>query len=251
MVVTGGADGIGRGVCEAWAAAGGKVMCGDIDTTKGAELAEAVGGALHFQSFDASKAEDCEDLIANALAKFGRIDALCNNVGIQADDGNGAHELDLAVWSKVLAVNLTSYFLCAKHTLRHFLERGEGGAIINMASVQGLQSQAGIPAYASSKGAVLSLTRQMAVQYAPEGIRVNAVCPGTISTPLVRNLLEQRGWPIEAAAEPYPMKRIGESSEVAEAVLFLASDARASFVTGQALCVDGGIMAIGSWANAA
>ena len=126
------------------------------------------------------------------------------------------------------------------------LKNENGGAVVNIASVQGLQSQPGIPAYASTKGAILSLTRQMGVEYAAQGIRVNAVCPGTIATPLVRKLILSRGKKMEDAGIPYPMKRIGKPEEVAHAVVFLASD-RASFITGTSLTVDGGIMALGGW----
>lgn len=253
LVVTGGAVGIGRAICERWAEAGGTAVCGDTDAAAGKELESAtagddIPGSVVFHEFDAGYPTACKELIARATGSLGRLDALCNNVGVQADDGTPAHELPLDVWHRVIAVNLTSYFACAKYALTHWVESERRGAIVNMASVQGLQSQPGIPAYASSKGAILSLTRQLAVQYAAQGIRVNSICPGTINTPLVRNILESRGWPLEEAAKPYPMARIGEPSEVAEAVMFLASHERAGFITGDSLCVDGGIMAVGSWA---
>ena len=124
------------------------------------------------------------------------------------------------------------------------------GSIINIASVQGLASQPGIPGYAAAKGGVLSLTRQLAVEYASHGVRVNAISPGTINTPLVANVVRLRGSTLEAAGEQYPMNRVGEPYEVANAALWLASD-EASFVTGQNLVVDGGIMSLGGWAGKA
>lgn len=247
VVVTGGADGIGRACCVAFEAAGAQVVCGDINERLGRELASA-SASISFEPLDAARPESCEALIRRAVDAFGGVDVLVNNVGIQHDDGHSCHELDAAIWDRVMAVNVGSYFHCSKHALRSMLGRG-GGAIVNMSSVQGLQSQAGIPAYAASKGAVLSLTRQLAVDYAKRGIRVNAVCPGTIGTPLVRALIEGRGWDLSAAAKPYPAGRIGTPEEVAEAVLFLASDRRAGFVTGQSLVVDGGITAKGGWAD--
>lgn len=163
-VVTGGAVGIGRGICEAWARAGGIVVCGDIDTQAAKELKEASAdypGEVHVREFDASVEDQCLELVDGAAAEFGRLDALVNNVGVQADDGTGVHCLDTATWHKVLAVNLTSYFLCSRAALGHFLP-AKSGAIVNMASVQGLQSQSGIPAYAASKGAVVRRARRCA-----------------------------------------------------------------------------------------
>ena len=245
--MTGGADGIGRACCEAFDAAGARVVCGDINAKLGKDL-EAASRRVVFVPLDAGRADSCAALIKHAVDSFGGVDVLVNNVGIQHDDGKSCHELDDAIWDRVLAVNLGSFFHCSKHALQSMLSRGSG-AIVNMSSVQGLQSQAGIPAYAASKGAVLSLTRQLAVDYAKRGIRVNAVCPGTIATPLVRALIEGRGWDIGAAGKPYPVGRVGTPAEVAEAVLFLASERRAGFVTGQSLVVDGGITAKGGWAE--
>jgi len=170
-----------------------------------------------------------------------------NNVAMQPEAV--CHEHSLEDWMRCLNVNLTSYFLFSKFTIPHMLEHGKG-AIVNLGSVQGFQSQSAIPSYAASKGGVLSLTRQLAVEYAAQGIRVNAVSPGTINTPLVASVLQARGTTEEQAGNVYPMKRIGQPHEVAEVILFLASD-QASFITAENIMVDGGIMGLGCWSEVA
>ncbi|CAE7758047.1 bacC [Symbiodinium pilosum] len=175
----------------------------------------------------------------------GPIDILINNVCVQLEAP--CHEHSLEDWNKTLAIGLTSYFLFSKHCLPHMLEKAHG-AIVNIASVQGTQSQPRVPAYAAVKGGVLSLTRQLGVEYASKGIRVNSVSPGTIATPLVEGILQRAGSSREVAGRAYPMKRIGEPSEVSKVVLFLASD-DASFVTAENITVDGGIMGLGGWAT--
>ena len=150
-----------------------------------------------------------------------------------------------------MAVNITGVFLCMKYEIRAMLERG-GGAIVNIASVQGLQSAPMVPSYAASKGGVLSLTRQMALDYARENIRVVAVCPGTIDTDMSRAGARVAGGDIDEAVRAmgarHPLGRVGQPRDIANAVLFLASD-RASFITGEYLNVDGGLMALGAWAD--
>jgi NAD(P)-dependent dehydrogenase (short-subunit alcohol dehydrogenase family) len=179
------------------------------------------------------------------------LDVIFNNVGIQpAESYCTAEDTPEEVWDRIMDVNVKSHFLMAKYGIPHIRKRG-GGAIINNASVQGLQSMKGVPPYAASKGAVLSLTRQLAVEYAHEGIRVLAICPGTIDTPLVRVALGRDPSTYEEnlarAAQAHPLGRIGTPDEIANVVLFLASDA-ASFMTGEYVCVDGGMMAKGAWA---
>jgi len=255
-VVTGGANGIGAGICRAFVRAGAHVWCADVDTEAGAKLElelSSEGGSFRFLRCDAASAEDIRSFCGDVLAAHEAVGILVNNCGVQWDDGSAVDQLDDSTWSKVLAINLTSYFLFAKALLPGMLAAA-GGSIVNMASVQGLQSQPGIPAYAASKGGILSLTRQMSMDYARRGVRVNAVCPGTIRTPLVESLLCGRGGSLPAAlanaAAAYPVGRIGEIEDVAEGVLFLASS-RASFITGESLVIDGGIMAKGGWCGAA
>ena len=236
-VVTGGAMGIGNATARLLASQGATVFVPDlVAPTEGADR-------LTHIPCDASSAES----IAAACSQLPSCDVLINNVAVQPEAPCHEHPLD--AWQLAIAVNLTSHFLFSKHLLPHMLDKG-AGAIVNVGSVQGLASQKGIPGYAASKGGVLSLTRQLAVEYAASGVRVNAISPGTINTPLVESVLRARGSSAEEAGRAYPMKRIGQPSEVAEAIAWLASD-EASFVTGQNLVVDGGIMSLGGWAEVA
>jgi NAD(P)-dependent dehydrogenase (short-subunit alcohol dehydrogenase family) len=182
---------------------------------------------------------------------FGGLDVLFNNAGIQPPDSyRTAEHLDEAMWDRVMDVNAKGCFLMCKYAIPEMRRRG-GGVIVNNASVQGLQSQPLVPAYAASKGAVLSLTRSLALDHAAEGIRVVAVCPGSVDTPMLRATAgsvsprDPDGALREWGAK-HPLGRIGRPEEIAEVVLFLASD-RASFITGEYVCVDGGLMAKGAW----
>jgi NAD(P)-dependent dehydrogenase (short-subunit alcohol dehydrogenase family) len=202
-----------------------------------------LAGSIRYFSCDAGVPEQVEA----ASKAAGPRDILINNVATQPEAP--CHEHSLEDWMRALNVNLTSYFLFSKFCLPHMLKAGKG-VIVNMASVQGLQSQPGIPGYAASKGGVLSLTRQLAMEYADKGIRVTAINPGTINTPLVSRILKLRGTTKAQAGAVYPMRRIGEIQEISNAVLFLASD-EASFITAESLTVDGGIMGLGGWAQVA
>ncbi|MBT7862974.1 MAG: SDR family oxidoreductase, partial [Gemmatimonadetes bacterium] len=195
VIVTGGAKGIGAAICTAFAEEGARVMCADVDVAAGETLAAEApaAGEIRFQRADMSQREDCGALIAATMDAFGAVDVLCNNVGIQPTDSyQPIHEMSDENWERIIGVNLKSVFLMSRGCLRHMLDAGRG-VIINTASVQGLQSAKGVPAYAASKGAILSLTRQMALEYAEQGIRVLAVNPGTIDTPLVDDALEVAG----------------------------------------------------------
>ena len=173
---------------------------------------------------------------------------LVNNVAIQPEAP--CHQMSLEQWERTIAVNLTSYFLFSQACIRQMLDHKRGGVIVNIASVQGSQSQPGIPSYAASKGGVLSLTRQLAVEYGRNNIRVNAISPGTTATPLIQNILKVRGTTEEEAGKSTCMNRIGQPEEIARAICFVASK-EASFMTGENLTIDGGAMAIGNWANVA
>jgi NAD(P)-dependent dehydrogenase (short-subunit alcohol dehydrogenase family) len=183
------------------------------------------------------------------VAHGGGLDILCNNAGIQPRAAYApAHELPEEMWDRILAVNLKSAFLMTKYSIPHLRRRG-GGVIVNTASVQGLQSAKEVSAYAASKGGLLSLTRQLALEYAEDHIRVLAVNPGSVDTPLLLETVEgepsaeqRRVWD-----QAHPLGRIARPEEIASVVLFLASDA-ASFMTGESVCVDGGMMAKGAWA---
>lgn len=257
IIVTGGALGMGRATALEFARQDGNVVVADVNDTAGGaiegQLNEAGGRGL-FVSADLSRAADCERVVRAAVDRFGGLDVLFNNVGIQpADSYRNVEQASEELWDRILAVNLKSYFLMAKYAIPEIRKRG-GGVIVNNASVQGLQSMPGVPAYAASKGGVLSLTRQMAVEYAREGIRVLAICPGTIDTEMVRASAALEGGDVEDTlrryGESHPLGRIGTGQDIANLVTFLASD-RASFMTGEYVCVDGGYMALGAWAGGA
>ena len=252
-IVTGGAKGIGRGISWALAREGAQVYCADVDVEAGRLLEEEAGGlagVLRFVEADVGRSADCRRLVEGVLQEAGRVDILCNNAGIQPPHSYlPAHELPEDMWDRIIAVNLKAAFVLAALCVPAMRERG-AGVIVNIASVQGLQSAKGVSAYAASKGGLLSLTRQLALEYGEFGIRSLAVNPGTIDTPLVDEAVEAFGGDkaelVEEWKQTYPLRRIGQPADVAEAVLFLASE-RASFITGEYLNVDGGIMARGSW----
>ena len=255
VIVTGGAQGIGRGICEAFAQAGAKVLCGDLNERTGEALAgdrESAGrGEIRFQKADVSRNSGCEILVGRAMTDWGGIDVLCNNVGIQpAESYVPAHKLSEDQWDRIIDINLKSFFLMTRLCVPQMMNRG-GGVIINTASVQGLQSMKGVAPYAASKGGILSLTRQLALEYAEDNIRVLAINPGTIETPLVTDAADGMGKPLEEMkaiwGAVHPMNRIGQPREIGSVAVFLAGDG-ASFMTGEYVCVDGGMMAKGAWA---
>jgi NAD(P)-dependent dehydrogenase (short-subunit alcohol dehydrogenase family) len=254
VIVTGGAKGIGRAISLSFAQAGANVACADVDEGAGQEisgLAGATEGKLLFVKADVSQSAECKALVEQTVSSFGGVDILCNNVGIQPTSSYlPAHEVPDELWDRIINVNLKSRFLMTKYCVPHMQQRG-GGVIINTASVQGLQSALGVAPYAASKGGDLSLTRQLALEYAKDNIRVLAVNPGTIETPLVAEAAEASGSSVEAMraawGAAHPLGRIGQPQEIANVVLFLASD-KASFMTGSYVNIDGGMMAKGAWA---
>jgi NAD(P)-dependent dehydrogenase (short-subunit alcohol dehydrogenase family) len=251
VIVTGAALGMGRATALEFARQGARVCVADVNTEAGRRTVAEMDGQGLLVEADLARAADCQRVVSETLTAFGGVDVLFNNVGIQpADSYRSVEDTSEEQWDRILGVNLKSYFLMAKFTIPELRKRG-GGVIVNNASVQGLQSARGVPAYAASKGGVLSLTRQMAVEYASEGIRVLAVCPGTIDTEMVRVAASREPDGIEAALARWgkaePVGRIGTPQDIANVVTFLASD-RASFMTGEYVCVDGGYMALGAWA---
>jgi NAD(P)-dependent dehydrogenase (short-subunit alcohol dehydrogenase family) len=254
-IVTGAALGMGRATALAFAREGASVAIADVNEAAGQRaVGEMPAGRGLFVRADVANGAECQRVVAETARAFGGVDVLFNNVGIQPPDSYlNVEQTPEELWDRIVDVNLKSYYLMAKYAIPEMRKRG-GGAIVNNASVQGLQSMPGVPPYAASKGGVLSLTRQMAVEYAREGIRVVAICPGTIDTEMVRAVAASEPDGVEAALKRYglshPLGRIGTGQDIANAVLFLASD-RASFITGEYLCVDGGYMALGAWAGGA
>lgn len=242
--VSGAAMGIGKGIAELFAREGAKVLAADIDAELGQATAEEIrkdGGECLFHRTDVSVESDVQAAVGAAQKQFGKVvDVLANVAGIAHE--SPAHLLDQADWDRVLAVNLTSMFLCAKHVLPGMLA-GKRGSIVNITSIQGLFGFPGYPHYAASKGAIISLTRQMAREYAKHGIRVNCIAPGTVETPMNVKVLERVPNPVElrrAWERMHPLGRIGQPIDVAWGALFLACD-ESSWVTGQCISIDGGI----------
>jgi NAD(P)-dependent dehydrogenase (short-subunit alcohol dehydrogenase family) len=247
---------MGKATAIEFARQGANVVIADIDPMAGREavgrLIEQRRGRGLLVVADLSRPSGCQRVVRRTLEEFGGVDVLFNNVGIQPPESIcNIEETPVKLWDKLLDVNLKSYFLMCKFTLPEIRKRG-GGVVINNASVQGLQSQKGVPAYAASKGGVLALTRQMAIEYAAENIRVVAICPGTIETEMVRRAAAREPDGLEGALErwgkKHPLGRIGTGQDIANVVTFLASD-RAGFITGEFVCVDGGYMALGAWAD--
>jgi len=243
-LVTGGASGIGRATAVAFARAGAKVVLADVVVEGGEEVARLVneaGGEAVFVKCDVSSAAEVEAMINKAVAAFGRLDCAFNNAGIEGDWALVA-DCEEPNWDRTIDVNLKGVWLCMKYEIRQMLTQG-CGAIVNMSSVSGLVGDPGHPAYAASKHGVAGLTKSAALEYATAGIRVNAVCPAAVRTPMIeRTLIAQPELSWQSLARGHPMGRIAEPEEVAEAVLWLCSDA-ASFVTGHLLVLDGGLVA--------
>ncbi|MGH6860163.1 MAG: SDR family NAD(P)-dependent oxidoreductase [Phyllobacterium sp.] len=243
-IVTGAADGIGFAISSAMAEEGAHVFLGDIADDKGRKAAAGLrdkGLKAEFIHCDVSGETDIADLVETAVKSTGRLDILVNNAAI-AIGGMPIHDMSDEQWHRLIAVNLTSVFRGCKYALPHMI-RQKSGSIVNMASAQGHIGLDGWTAYAGAKGAVMSMTRQMAVEFGPHNVRVNSISPGTINTPMNEQVIEQIGPGLmQSWIGMHPIGRIGEPSEVAEAAVYLASDA-AGFTTGIDLRVDGGLTA--------
>lgn len=246
VVVSGGASGIGAAICSLFAETNATVICLDIKEPS-ESFAAAFAKRIVFQSCDVSQEADCRAAIETAVEKFGGVDVLVNNAAIQPPSSYVApDEVPLELWERMVAINLTGYMLLAKHAFT-VMRRQQSGVVVNIASGQAHRTARDVPIYGPIKAANLLQAMQWGVQYAREGIRVVSVSPGAINTPLVRASLAQQGGGL-GLANRHPLGRLGQPEEIAAAVLWLSSS-DASFITGADLQVDGGLGALGAFAD--
>ncbi|TDI14310.1 MAG: SDR family oxidoreductase [Acidobacteria bacterium] len=243
MLITGGASGIGRAAAQAGARAGATVVLSDVSDDEGERVAEEIradGGRAGYVHADVCRESDVRALVERTVSEHGSLDCAFNNAGIEGVAAPLAESSE-EIWDRVLEVNLKGVWCCMQHEIRQML-RQERGAIVNASSVMGVVASRDNPAYAASKHGVVGLTHSAALDYAEAGIRVNAVAPGYIRTPMLERLFALHPDLEESAIRRHPMGRLGTPEEIAQAVVWLCSDA-ASFVTGQVLPVDGGYLA--------
>jgi NAD(P)-dependent dehydrogenase (short-subunit alcohol dehydrogenase family) len=237
-VVTGGASGIGRETARRFAGEGARVCVVDITDEPGEQIASEIDGL--YVHADVTSAEDVQRVYREAADHFGGLDVLFNNAGISPPDDDSILETDLDAWQRVQDVNLKSVFLCCKYGIPYLLERG-GGSVINTASFVAVMGAATSQiSYTASKGGVLAMTRELGVQFARRGVRVNALCPGPVSTPLLQELFAKDPEKAKRRLVHLPLGRFAEAVEIANAVVFLASD-ESSYVTASTFLIDGGL----------
>jgi len=243
-LITGAGNGMGRCAAELFASEGARIVVADFDESLGTEAVatiEAAGGEAAFVKVDVSSSDDVERMVRFGMERFGALHVLYNNAGIFPADDGGATETPESTWERVMDVNLKGVWLGCKHGIPAMLESG-GGSIVNVASFVAIMGAATAQiAYTASKGGVLSMTREIAVEYARQGIRANSLCPGPIATPMLEALMSDPARRQRRLVH-IPMGRLGRAEELAKAALFLASD-ESSFMTGAQLVIDGGITA--------
>lgn len=251
-IVTGAGSGIGSTAAQLFAAEGARVMCADINGDGAKATADSIGEAARAVRVDVADPGDAERMVAETVAAFGGVDVVYANAGV-AGPGRAA-DVDFEDWNRVISINLTGVWLSTKYALPHMIEAGQGSFVLQ-ASVGGVIGVPEIAPYAAAKGGVIALTRQMAVDYGPQGIRVNAICPGTVPTPLVRATYEERGGfsatadlpadasideMIDASKVRHPIGRVGTTDDIAQLALHLAAD-ESSWTTGAVITIDGGM----------
>ncbi|MDR7303949.1 SDR family NAD(P)-dependent oxidoreductase [Haloactinomyces albus] len=244
VIVTGGGAGMGRATTLAFATAGAKVVVADISSEAGAAVADEItidGGEASFVHTDVSRAEDVETLVTQTVDRYGRLDCAVNNAAI-TPDRHRIVDADPEQFRHILDINLTSMLLSLKYEIAQLLRQGTPGSIVNVGSVRSFRAGSGAPAYTSAKHGVIGLTRTAALEYAEFGVRVNAVCPGAIDTPMVREARQAREESeSDMAGRLSLLGRLGTPEEVAQANLWLCSPA-SSLITGQAITADGGYL---------
>ncbi|GAB3263151.1 3-oxoacyl-ACP reductase [Nocardioides dilutus] len=243
-VITGGCSGIGLATAKRFAEEGAKLVIGDVNDEAGAQVVDELGGegVATYVHVDVTSKDAVDALFRMAKETYGSVDIAFNNAGISPPDDDSILDTDLDAWRRVQEVNLTSVYLCCKAALPYMLEQ-QRGSIINTASFVAVMGAATSQiSYSASKGGVLSMTRELGVQFAREGVRVNALCPGPVNTPLLKELFAKDEERAARRLVHVPMGRFGEPEEMANAVLFLASD-ESSFMTASTFLVDGGISA--------
>ena len=237
-VITGGASGIGRETARRFAEEGAKICVADLADEPGRETANEIDGL--YVHADVTDPEDVQGMYREAVERFGGLDVLFNNAGIAPPDDDSILETETDAWDRVQNVNLKSVYLCCKYGIPHLLERG-GGSVINTASFVAVMGAATSQiSYTASKGGVLAMSRELGVQFARQGVRVNAICPGPVNTPLLQELFAKDPEKAQRRLVHLPMGRFAEAIEIANGALFLASD-ESSYVTASTFLVDGGL----------
>ncbi len=244
-LITGSGSGIGRAMAQVFSKEGARVIVADYSEEGGqgtVDLVKAAGGEATFVRVDVTDAGSVRRMAEAAMAAYGRVDILCNNAGVGSTDT--VINTDEATWDRVFAVDVKGVFLCSKYMLPHMIAAGKG-VVLNTASVAGLTGLVNRAAYCAAKGAVVTLTKAMALDHVGQGIRVNCICPGTVDTPWVAGLMNQSADPEatrQALVARFPMGRLAEAEEIAMGALYLVSD-ESAYMTGSALVIDGGFLA--------